>query len=276
MTTGRSTEVAIEALAAEPLANRLNRYWRVAGTGFSFAVFGLGACALAAVLLLAIHPLPLSRPRKQRWTRQAISAGCRCYIRMMRLMGLLTYEYIDTGQLAAPGQLIVANHPSLLDVIFLMSLVPQANCVVKAALWKNPFTAGIVSLAGYVRNDSEALVERAAAIIREGQSLIVFPEGTRTPGSGEMRFKRGAANVALATGCVVTPVIIGCLPKTLQKHQKWYQVPPSPPLFRFRVLAPVSAGNQIDPDRPKSVQVRQFNRHLESLFRQNMGSVAKA
>lgn len=264
----------MEILAIEPPGSRINRYWRIAGTGFSFAVFGLGSGLLALGLLLVVYPFPITRNIKQRWTRRAISTGCRIYIRMMRALGLLTCEYIDIHQLKSSGQLIVANHPSLLDVVFLMSLVPDANCVVKAALWKNPFTFGIVSLAGYVRNDREALVERAAEKIRQGQSLIVFPEGTRTPGNGRMHFKRGAANVALAADCLITPVLIDCFPKALQKHHKWYQVPSSPPLFRFNVLSPVAIGNHIDPDRPKSIQVRQINRHLEGIFRQKMDSLA--
>lgn len=264
----------MEILAIDPPGSRINRYWRILATGFSFAVFGLGAGLLTLGLLLMVYPFPITQTIKQRWTRRAISAGCWVYIRIMRAMGLLTYQYIDTHKLKPSGQLIIANHPSLLDVVFLISLVPDANCVVKAALWKNPFTFGIVSLAGYVRNDREALVERAAEKIKSGQSLIVFPEGTRTPGNGRMHFKRGAANVALAANCVITPVLIDCFPRALQKHHKWYQVPNSAPLFRFNVLSPVAIGNHMDRDRPKPIQVRQINRHLESIFRQKMDSLA--
>jgi hypothetical protein len=40
--------------------------------------------------------------------------------------------------------MIIANHPSLIDVVFLIGLVRQANCVVKQSLWENPFTRGPV------------------------------------------------------------------------------------------------------------------------------------
>ena len=235
--------------------------WRVAATGFSFAIFGLGGCFLGLVIMLTIYPIPFNLERKQRWTRQSISRACWFYVRIMRSLGLLTFQFHNVAQLKQPGQLVIANHPSLLDVVFLLSQMPEANCIVKAELWRNPFTAGPVRLAGYLRND-EVLVEQAAAKITEGQSFIIFPEGTRTRPGQEMKFKRGFANIALLAKCKVTPVIIDCSPPTLQKYQKWYQIPDKPPSFTFEVLKPTDVKECVDFNRPKTIQVR----HLTQLF----------
>jgi len=73
--------------------------------------------------------------------------------------------------------MIVANHPSLIDVVFLIGLMRQTNCVVKQSLFQNPFTRGPVRDAGYISNDGSAdMLDAAADALREGQTLIIFPE----------------------------------------------------------------------------------------------------
>ena len=202
--------------------NKLYKFWRIAATGFSFAVFGIGAFLIALILLLIVYPIPINPDFKLRLTRKTVWAATWLYVRMMWCLGLLSFEFDDMERLQAKGQLIVANHPALLDVVFMLSVMPNTNCIVKSALWKNPFTFGLVSLAGYIPNDDggEELIEKAAETIKQGQRLIVFPEGTRTRPGKDRRFKRGAANIAVKANCKVQPVLISCEPKTLQKHEK--------------------------------------------------------
>ena len=249
------------------------RYWRVIGTGLSFSIFGLGALLLGLALLLVIYPLPINPTLKQSITRRAISRATWVYVRFMRMLGLLSFRFAGVENLKAPGQLIVANHPSLLDVVFLISLMPDTNCIVKSALFRNPFTMGVVSMAGYIPNDREHLVERAAKSIAQGQRLIVFPEGTRTRLGEKLRFQRGAANIALAAGCPIRPVFVDCTPATLLKHQKWYDVPEQAPVFSFDVHDALHINDCIATDKAKSLNVRHLTRHLENYF--NLEKAAK-
>ena len=59
------------------------------------------------------------KPKKQIWTRRTISFATRFYVRMMRAFGLLSFEFKNIDRLGNSGELIIANHPSLLDVCFL-------------------------------------------------------------------------------------------------------------------------------------------------------------
>ena len=70
----------------------------------------------------------------------------------MHRIGIMTYESTGVEKLDRPGQLIVANHPPLIDTIFLISRIPAANCIVKEKLWHNLFTKGPIINAGYVSN----------------------------------------------------------------------------------------------------------------------------
>lgn len=245
-----------------------NKYWRVLGTGFSFVLFGVGAFVFAIVLALLLYPIPISRLKKQRFTRKAVSVVAQLYLRVMSLLGLLSYSFEGAHLLKHGGQLVIANHPTLLDAIFLFSMLPNANCIVKAAIAYGPITIGLVRLAGYIPNseNSEYLLDRAATAIREGQTLIVFPEGTRSDDIHEIRFKRGAAHVAIKAGCPIQPVMIQCQPLTLRKKQPWYQVPNSPPHFTVSVLERVVIHESIDTSKPESIQARRLTEHWHDIY----------
>ena len=169
-------------------------------------------------------------------------------------------------KLGRPGQLIVANHPSLIDVVFLLAFTRGANCVVKQALWRNPLTRSAVTLAEFITNHpTAAMIETSAAALRSGETLIMFPEGTRTTPGKTPVFHRGAANVALRAARIVTPVYIRCEPTTLTKAEPWYRIPLRRPRFSLIV------GEDLDLEgyrgRPLPLASRQFNDALHAQFR---------
>ena len=247
----------------------ISKHWRIVATGFSFAVFGVGAFIIALALSLVLYPLPASVLTKRRWTRAILRIATWFYIRMMWALGLLTFEYENLVRLKKTGQLVVANHPSLLDVVFLMAVLPNTTCIVKEAIARNPFTSRMIALAGYIPNSEfgEELVEKAAQALSEGQSLIIFPEGTRTQDPDNLKFRRGAANIAIQSGAVIQPVFIKCQPPTLRKNEPWYEVPQSRPHFSFAALEPFHPESVTDPERPQSLQARALTDYLKSVLR---------
>ncbi len=189
----------------------------------------------------------------------------RSFVGLMSGVGVLSYEFSGAERLGRPGQIILANHPSLIDVVFLIGFTPQATCIVKEALFHNPLTRWPVAAAGYVSNTSTmTMVERAAEALRNGQNVIVFPEGTRTTPGQALQFHRGAASIAVRAASVVTPVFIRCDPTTLAKNMPWYRIP------ERRVHISFSVGADIDPaafrHQPSPLASRAFNAHLLKLF----------
>ena len=74
-------------------------------------------------------------------------------------------------RLREPGILVVANHPTLIDVLVLMSHMPQADCVVKQRYYDHLFLGGTARAAGYIPSrDGPGLiadcVERLTAAMR--------------------------------------------------------------------------------------------------------------
>ena len=87
----------------------------------------------------------------------------------------MTYEIEGGERLQRDGLLVLANHPTLIDVVCLISLLPNADCVVKRAVACNPFMRGPVRAAGYISNDDGAgLVDDCVAAVHAGGTLVIF------------------------------------------------------------------------------------------------------
>lgn len=246
---------------------QINRYWRILATGLCFAAFGLGGLVLR-VLVFPLINLALRQPqRRVQASRIMIRLAMRGFVELMRAMGVIRYEITGIERLRRNGLLILANHPTLIDTVLLMAFVHHADCIVKNALWHNPFTRGPVRAAGYISNaQGPELVEDCINSIRGGGNLIIFPEGTRTPADGNMSFKRGAANVAVRGACAITPVVIRCTPGTLAKGEKWWAVPERVAHFRIAVGQDIDIAQAIGPAGEPSLAARQLTQFLQHYF----------
>jgi 1-acyl-sn-glycerol-3-phosphate acyltransferase len=239
--------------------------WRLLATTLCFAVFGLLGLASGLMVFPLVRLVPGSRTAHRRRVRALFRIGMRFFVEFMRAVGVLTYEFRDAGRLGRPGQMILANHPSLIDVVFLLAFTREPLCIVKAAMWRNPFTRWPVMAAGFVSNDSTFdMVEHTAAALAEGQSVIIFPEGTRTTPGQALQFHRGAANIAVKAALIVTPVFIRCDPTTLAKNMPWYRIPPRRVRFTFRVGADIDMAEFRNVPAPKAS--RALNEHLLAVF----------
>lgn len=248
-----------------------SRAYRVPATGFGFALFGIGAVVASLIIFPLIYVMPLGKKRKEKLTRKVISSVFMFYVKSLRLLCLLSYEWRNTDQLKNANQLIVANHPSLLDVVFIIALTGNASCIVKGALWRNPFTAMPVRSAGYISNTDAILFSRCVDLLNSGGSLIVFPEGTRSDPKELLKFHRGLSNIALSSIKKITPVVIRCEPPALVKNKPWYEVPDQPPHFVIDVQPIMDVSHYMADGQLQSAAARQLNRDLESRFNQLTG-----
>lgn len=253
------------------LKQKGNYCWRVAATGFSFASFGLGGMAIATVIAPVLNATTSDSEKRQQRAQNVIKYSCKGFTEMMVKLGIMTYSVEGLEKLQNSRQeLVIANHPSLIDVVVLIGMMQQANCVVKQSLWSNPFTKGPVQSAGYILNaGSQQFVEDCVTRLKENNaaSLLIFPEGTRTEkGMTLNEFQRGAANIAIRANVPIRPVIITCTPSTLTKNEKWYHVPSRPFHIEVKVLDAVQVSDLLDDLTVGPKQVRQLSRSFYKIF----------
>lgn len=250
------------------MLERLDHYWRVLGTGFSFFVFG----AIGVLLGVTVFPLLLitvrPRQRREEMARSVLRIAFRFHVGLMRFVGVNDYTFSGRERLERRGLLILANHPSLIDAVYLMAYVRNATCVVDEPLARNPFTRGAVRAAGYIVNDLSGLplVEACIASLAEGGNLVFFPEGHRTSPGGPIVMRRGGAQVAVRGGVDVTPVRIRCEPPTLTRGEKWWQVPPRPAQFTIEVGADITVRPFLEREREPARAARALNAQLQAYF----------
>lgn len=238
----------------------INHGYRIVVTGLSFLFFAIGGLCIGLLvypLLKAVIPA-----HKQTQCGQAvIHKAFKLFSGFMQWVGIFNLSIENKSQLLKPNQFFIANHPTLIDVVILLSVIKRSDCVVKAALAKNPFTKGPLLTAGYiVNNKPEHLVEDCAKSLKSGHNLLIFPEGTRTKElSSPLKFKRGAALIALAAKHPVTPITIECRPRMLAKGQKWYKIPPIKPHYVIKVGAPMVFESEFQSNEPVSTLARKVN-----------------
>jgi len=119
---------------------------------------------------------------------------------------------------------LAANHTSIADIVLLFTLFRQFKWVSKRENFNIPFLGWNMWLSNYiplVRGDGEStrrMLERCRTFLREGMSIMMFPEGTRSRDGRVKPFKHGAFTLAHETGVPVVPIAIHGGHALIPKH----------------------------------------------------------
>jgi 1-acyl-sn-glycerol-3-phosphate acyltransferase len=206
-----------------PVSNRVLYGYRVFCKWLSFFIFGFSSLLMGSLIipfmLIFIHP----GDKFSKTGRYFIFLYMRFFVFIMYAMGIVV---LDAGDRKAyknlSSKIVVSNHPSLLDIVMLLSLIPNADCIVNSSLNRN--IVGLVVRRFYIRNSLsyEELLDSCIKSLNAGNCIIIFPEGTRTPHNGEIKIKKGAARLSLVSQCGIVPVHFGGTDKYgLGKKDPW-------------------------------------------------------
>jgi len=232
-----------------------------------YAAFGAGSLAGEA-LLLPIVALRLHRIRAvQGICRDLVSLWWRFFIRLTKFARYLDYEFSGISRPNA-GTIIVANHPSLLDIVFLISHFRRATCVVKASLMRNPFLFIGLRACGYIPNtDNEAFLRASVQALQNGEILIIFPEGTRT--RGDIEFHKAGAYIAIHGARQIQGIFIDMHPRTLRKNDRWWRVPERVVKYKFSQIY----HSNLDEIKGNStiIRVRKLHKLLNEIYKDEHG-----
>jgi 1-acyl-sn-glycerol-3-phosphate acyltransferase len=119
---------------------------------------------------------------------------------------------------------LVSNHQSLLDILVLFRLYKHYKWVSKSEIFRVPFVGWNMVLNRYIairrgdRTDARRMMSDCATALRGGSSIMMFPEGTRSP-NGELReFRHGAFTLAHEHGIPILPIVLDGTTNALPKH----------------------------------------------------------
>lgn len=238
--------------------------------------FGLGAILLALFVFPFIRIFTLHKKDFGIIARAYVSHTFRVFLGNLQLFKTSILKVEDKQAFRdIHSKIIVANHPSLLDFVYIMSLVPNSTCIVRGGLTHTPLRWVIKQ--AYITNTTDfndVLVE-CKKLTDKGCNVIVFPEGTRSPRIGQNNYKKGAARIALYCGCDVQPMFIGGSDKYgLGKHDPlWSYNHVEPYLYDIKMLPVISIGQFKDLSEP--IAAKHLTEEMEKVIRSAGDEYAK-
>jgi 1-acyl-sn-glycerol-3-phosphate acyltransferase len=207
----------------------LKRFYFICVYFFSWLVFG--AVCLALNFFCALLMLMPGRERRQPAVREIIRrlfASWAGWLHAARIV-TITWHGPDATELPRPA-VCIANHPSLIDATILLARLPDAVCIFKPALRRNPLLAPAAIMAGYVSGDTGVdLIREVAGKVAAGRTLLIFPEGTRTDAGSPLNpLKPGFALIAQRAGAPIQLFILKVSRDLAPRGRPWWHVPQLP------------------------------------------------
>lgn len=257
----------------EPRREGLHYLPRWFGGVSCYIAFGLGGLLSSLTILPLLRFWPGTPEARILRVQRAVHLMFKGFVAMLTWAGVIKVSRHGAQKLHdAKGVIVIANHPSLVDVVVLISLMPNAGCIVKQGLWRNPFLRGVVSCAGYIPNrGAELMLEDCRQVLARGTNLIIFPEGTRTVfGATINHFARGAANIALRAEADILPVVLRTNVRGLTKEQPWYEIPRQTMGMAVEIGATISHQKYPAALGEHAKMARQLTRDLEHYYKQQL------
>jgi 1-acyl-sn-glycerol-3-phosphate acyltransferase len=197
-------------------------------------IFALGAVCF--YLFIVIRTSCMETSKAQTLVRRTIHNGARLLFYTLERLSLVHVSEGERGALRPHidrPSVVVANHPSLLDALLILSMVPNGVCIMKRALRSVPVISGFARRAGYIPySEAPELIQAATAELKRGGVVIIFPEGTRSPCGGCGSLQRGAVRVALEADVPLEVFGLRMQPVVLGRGLPWWRPPRAPILYQ--------------------------------------------
>ncbi|HZZ18723.1 MAG TPA: lysophospholipid acyltransferase family protein [Opitutaceae bacterium] len=213
----------------------------------SWIVFGaVGLLLNIACMVLMLFP---GRPKFGPAVRLTIRRLFKAWVAWLHATDVVVVEWNGfEGETLESGTVYIANHPTIVDATIVLARLPDAVCIFKPALMRNPAVGPAAVMAGYVRGDSGIDLLKAAAVsVANGQSLLVFPEGTRTAeGLVLGKMKPGFALIADRAKAPVRLLVIRTSSTLGRRGRPWW---PAPAVIPARIQISLDRSFPYEPGR---------------------------
>ena len=183
-----------------------------------FLLFFIG-CIFLRVLIAVLYLVPVRKSSKQRLVCRLIQITCKG---ILLLATAVKKEHINkANERFQHPAIIIANHQSFIDILVLLSLSSKILMVTNHWVWHSPFFGAIIRYVDfyYIGEGYEQYMERKRKKVKEGYSIAIFPEGTRTYNGKMKRFHKGAFYLAETLQLDILPILLYGNNKIIAKAQ---------------------------------------------------------
>lgn len=169
---------------------------------FSFAIFGLGALFLN-YLVFPLAKKIIKGKKILYFYSDTIHQTWKWFIEILIALKIIKLEIKDIEKIKNIKQkIIVATHPSFIDILILIAIIPRTTCIVKYSLSKNPILFNLVNSIFIMEDESlDKLKNHSKKMIENGFNVVIFPMGIRHRRNEFPKIKKGAATIAMNAKC---------------------------------------------------------------------------
>jgi 1-acyl-sn-glycerol-3-phosphate acyltransferase len=191
----------------------------------AFLLFWIGAVILAWTVCPVLMIVHRDRTRRWRVCQRIVRPWLRFFHAYMSGLTLVQNELATGASRDRPVGVfvMVANHPTLVDATAILADYEGLCVVVRSSLLRNFFVGRVFRCSGHIDGgvggpfSSVAVLRAAEDRLARGLSVLIFPEGTRSPPGGMHRLQSGAFELARRAEVPLWPMFMTCSPPALSK-----------------------------------------------------------
>ena len=197
-------------------------------------LFGFGA------LFIRYFIFPFQKTREENY--KTLQKSWQFYIRLLEIFKILNLKVNDEEKIKnIKNSIIVSTHPSFVDIVILMSIIPNSTCFVAEKLAHNPFFKGMVKLLFIIDNSStDVWLKDACEKLDSGLNVIIFPMGGRHKMDAQPKIRRGTALMALKSQKNIVVLHLKNSFDFLQKGQPVYKVDEKPTEYTLDYIGEIN------------------------------------
>lgn len=194
------------------------RVWRGFLVVLAFTIFGIASLGLGFICI----PIGKLFVKNKRETfSHLIHKLWKGYVHFLIWLKIFKLDLYNITPLR--GKIIVATHPSFIDILILIGLYDNSLCLVKKELLNNIFLKNIIKNV-YIPNNIELdeFKQICTEALNDEYNIIIFPTGTRITKGENIKIHKGSAALQIASNADIIPIKMECDYPFLQKGKPVY------------------------------------------------------
>lgn len=177
---------------------------------FAFLIFGIGAIFLNFLIFPLAKIFIKNEKELKYFYSDIIQQTWALLLKLLEILRLIKVFVKNENELKnIKNKIIVSTHPSFVDIVILIALIPRSTCFVKKELAQNPILKNLVNSI-FITNDIdlEELKMKSKEVTDLGFNLIIFPTGIRHRKNEFPKIKKGASLISTFTDKNIVPIKI--------------------------------------------------------------------
>ena len=205
-----------------------------------FVFFGLGA------LFLRYCIFPFQKTKMKNY--ETLQKSWQFFVRLVIKLKLIELKVDNIEKISTiKNSIVVSTHPSFIDIVILMSIIPHSTCFVGERLARNPFFKGMVELLFILDAKSiDEWLEKTCQKLDDGLNVIIFPMGIRHKKNETPKIRRGTALIAQKSNKNIVMLDLNTSFDFLQINQPIYEAGNKPVVYNLNYIGQINTNEFVD------------------------------